>query len=301
MATILISGGTGLIGLPLAGMLKQQGHRIHLLSRKSNPVAPYDAVFRWDVSAGFIEEAALEGVDIIVHLAGEGIADKRWTPERKLAIVNSRIESARLILEVLKKRNHTIDAFISGSATGWYGAYTDTLLHTEAEPAASDFLGETCRQWEWMADQFAPLAKRIVKIRTGVVLAREGGALPQLARPIRWFAGSPLGSGKQQIPWIHLDDVCRIFHQAITDAQWNGSINATASENCTNKAFTQQVAAVLNRPLLPFPVPSLAIKMLFGEMSAVVLEGSRISNQKLKSLGFAFQYSDLGLALRSLL
>lgn len=301
MATILITGGTGLIGLRLAEMLKKQGHRLHLLSRSIRPVSSYDAVFSWDVGQKEIDENALEGVEIIIHLAGAGIADQRWTDERKREILSSRVDSAKLILEALKRRNQKITTLVSGSAIGWYGAFTDSLIHNETEPAASDFMGETCRKWEHAADLFQGFAERIVKIRTGVVLAKTSGALPKMAQPVKWFVGSPLGSGKQQIPWIHLDDICSIFANAVSDNRYYGPINATATENCTNKDFTKVLAKVLNRPMIPIHVPSFVIKALFGEMSAVVLEGSKVSNHRIKQMGYSFQYPSLETAVRNIL
>lgn len=301
MATILITGGTGLIGLRLAELLKKQGHKLHLLSRSNKPVAPYDAVFSWDVKNGSIDENALYGVDVIVHLAGAGIADQRWTDERKQEILSSRVDSAKLILETLKRREQKISAFVSGSAIGWYGAHSDSLTHNETEPAATDFMGETCRKWEHAADLFQDVAERIVKIRTGVVLAKTSGALPKMAQPVKWFVGSPLGSGKQQIPWIHLDDICNIFANAVSDSRYYGPINATATENCTNREFTKVLAKVLNRPMIPIHVPSFVIKALFGEMAVVVLEGSKVSNHRIKQMGYTFQYPSLETAIRNIL
>jgi uncharacterized protein (TIGR01777 family) len=301
MATILITGGTGLIGLRLAEMLKKQDHRLHLLSRNDKPVKHYDAVFSWDVQSGRIDESAFDGVDIIVHLAGAGIADHRWTDDRKKEILSSRVDSAKLIHETLKRRNQKINVFVSGSAIGWYGAHSDSLTHNETEPAASDFMGETCRKWELSADLFKDVAERIVKIRTGVVLSKTSGALPKMAQPVKWFVGSPLGSGKQQIPWIHLDDICAIFSNAVSDSRYYGPINATATENCSNKEFTKALAKVLHRPMIPIHVPSFVIKALFGEMAVVVLEGSRVSNHRIKQMGYSFQYPSLETAIRNIL
>jgi uncharacterized protein (TIGR01777 family) len=301
MATILITGGTGLIGLRLAEILKSQGHRLHLLSRSNRSVKPYDAVFSWDVKNGTMNEIALDGVEVIVHLAGAGIADQRWTDERKAEILSSRVDSAKLLLDTLKHRNQSISVFVSGSAIGWYGAYSDSLIHNETEPAASDFMGETCRKWEYAADLFHDVAERIVKIRTGVVLDKNSGALPKMAQPVQWFVGSPLGTGKQQIPWIHLEDICAIFANAVSDSRYYGSINAIATENCTNKEFTKVLAKVLHRPILPIHVPSFVINALFGEMALVVLEGSRVSNHRIKQMGYNFKFSNLEEALKDIL
>jgi uncharacterized protein (TIGR01777 family) len=162
-------------------------------------------------------------------------------------------------------------------------------------------MGETCRKWEHVADLFQQVAERIVKVRTGVVLAKNAGALPKMAQPIKWYVGSPLGSGKQQIPWIHLDDICTIFSNAVSDSRYYGSINATATENCTNKEFTKVLAKVLHRPMIPIHVPSFVIKAIFGEMAVVVLEGSRVSNHRIKQMGYSFQYPSLETAIRNIL
>ena len=301
MKTILVSGGTGLIGSHILPLLKKAGFRTHLLSRSEKAVPVWDAVFTWDVNQGKIDERAFEGVTHILHLAGAGIVDSRWSDARKKEIIESRIQSAALILQVLQKRNQQIEAFISGSAVGWYGGKTDDLVHSENEPAATDFLGETCLKWEQSADAFASNANRVVKIRTGVVLAREGGAFPKMSMPFRYFAGAPLGSGKQQMPWIHIEDIARVFVEAALNETFQGAFNASATESCSNREFSHHLAQAMNRPLLPLAVPSFILKMLFGEMSAVVLEGSRVSNQKLKQTGFTFQFPDLDLALKQLL
>jgi uncharacterized protein len=301
MKTALITGGTGLIGMRLSAMLKARGYRIHLLSRSKKPVENYDEVFTWDINKGEFDLAALDGVTDIIHLAGAGIADSRWTEERKELIINSRVKSLGIIEEALRRRNQRISSLISGSAIGWYGARTDEMLHIEAEPAADDFMGETCRKWEFAADSFADISDRIVKIRTGVVLARDGGALASMKLPFKFFVGSPLGSGNQQIQWIHLDDICRVFAEALEKQNFSGAYNASATESCTNREFSKKLAKVMKRPLLPLTVPSFVLKTLFGEMSAVVLEGSRVSNKKLLKTGFQFQYVSLDTALENLL
>lgn len=301
MKTILITGGTGLIGKHLAPMLKEKGYHLHLLSRDSKPVFPFDAVFTWNYKTGTIDKAAFKGVTHIIHLAGAGIADKNWTHARKKEILESRVNTAALLLDCLKEQSIQLEAFIGGSAIGWYGAQTESLLHTEIEPAAADFMGETCRVWERAADLFENNAKRVVKIRTGVVLAKEGGALPKMMVPFKYHLGAALGSGKQQIPWIHLEDICKVFIEALENESYTGPINAVATEECTNKTFSRTLATVLGKSLFPLPVPSFVIKTIFGEMSAVVLEGSRVSNAKLKNLGFKFSFEELGGAIRDLL
>jgi len=300
MNTILITGGSGLIGRKLAGMLAKEGHKVRLLSRKKKLIEPYHEVFTWDINAGIIESGALHGVDTVIHLAGEGIADGRWTERRKEVILSSRVGGLNLIRREAESQNIRFELVLSGSATGWYGAITDDLIHLEDEPPADDFLGETCRQWEAAADALAPISDRVVKIRTGVVLSPKSGALPQLMLPFKFYTGVVLGSGKQQIPWIHEDDICGIFMHAFKNTQMQGSYNASATEDCSNRAFTENLGKVLNKPVLPFPAPSFAIRLAFGEMSAVVLEGCRVSNQKIKRAGYAFKFAELDKALINL-
>jgi uncharacterized protein (TIGR01777 family) len=300
MKTILITGGTGLLGTHLIPIIKETGFRIHVLSRSSNPILHCDAVFTWNIDQGEIDERAFEGVTHIVHLAGEGIADGRWTESRMKSIISSRVKSAELILSILKKRSQRIEVLVSGSAVGWYGAKTDNQLHTEDESPESDFMGETCRLWEEAADAYDDVASRIVKVRTGIVLAKESGAFPKLIQPFRMHLGAALGSGNQQMPWIHIDDIVQVFYHAITNEKYSGAINASATESCSNMEFSKTLAKILGRILLPIHVPTFFLKMLLGDMSVVVLEGSRVSNSKLKKQGFQFKFEKLDDALKNL-
>jgi hypothetical protein len=301
MKTILITGGSGLIGKYLGKLLKAKGYHLHVLSRGADEVPGFDKTFVWDVDAGTMDEKALEGVTHIVHLAGAGIADSVWTDARKKLIIDSRVKSLELIHRTLKTHNKKIEALVSGSAIGWYGAITDEKLHIETEANATDFMGKTCSAWENAASAFEDVATRIVKIRTGVVLAKEGGALPQMMKPFKFYVGSPLGSGKQQIPWIHISDIAAIFAVAIDNEAYSGPINATATEECSNEAFSKTLASVMHKPLIPFAVPSIFLKLALGDMSKVVLEGSRVSNQKLLSLNYKLEFDNLEAGLKDLL
>ncbi len=301
MKTVLLTGATGLIGSHILPILKENEFRIHLLSRSSKLVPYADAVFKWNPEEGEMDEQALDGVTHLIHLAGAGIADKHWTHARKKEIIQSRVQSAALIHQLLQKRKQQLEVLVSASAIGWYGAISDDRLHVESEPAAQDFLGETCRLWEHAADEFKDVAKRIVKLRTGVVLAKESGALPQLLKPFQFYAGSPLGTGKQQIQWIHITDIARIYSEACCNETWEGTYNASATEECSNRLFAKELAKASNKPLLPISVPSFVLKLLLGEMSAMVLEGSRVSNKKLIDTGFQFQFTELSKALKNLI
>lgn len=299
--TILVTGGTGLIGKALAKVLKTQGYKLILLSRGNELPPDYDAVYRWDATNRSFDYAALEGVTDVIHLAGAGIADKRWTDGRKNEIIQSRIAPLQAIREGLAVRNQKIDTLVSGSAVGWYGSGTDSLLHVENESAASDFMGQTCKLWEDAANAFSDCAHRIVKIRTGVVLDSGAGAFPSLLRAVKLGLGAPLGTGLQQIPWIHRDDIVAVFRTALENVSYAGPVNATATQNCSNSNFTKVLCRETHRPFWPISVPSFFLSVLFGEMADVVLQGSRISNEKLRGLGFNFMYTELSDAIRDLL
>ncbi len=301
MKTILITGGSGLIGRPLAKLLKNKGYRLILLSRGSSLPENYDAVFTWDAEKKSFDPQALDGVTGIIHLAGAGIADKRWTDKRKKEIVESRTEPLKALHEALRKRGQRIECLVSGSAVGWYGAQLNSVLCTEDLPSAEDFMGETCRLWENAAYSFGDCCSRIVSIRTGIVLDSYGGVLPPLLSAVRLGLGAPLGSGKQQMPWIHRNDMVAVFANAIENEGYIGSINATATEDCTNYEFTKVLSRIMKRPFWPIGVPAFFLKLILGEMSAIVLGGSRISNAKLRKLGFRFEFSNLHDALAALL
>jgi uncharacterized protein (TIGR01777 family) len=301
MKTVLITGASGAIAHALSKALKNSGFVVYGLSRSAQKPPFFDAVFRWDIDAGGIDWEPQKAPNVVIHLAGSGIADKPWTDVRKKEILHSRTLSLDLLKEFFEKRGYRIDVLVSGSAVGWYGMHTDERLHTESEPAATDFLGQTCLEWEAAADRWKNIADRIVKIRTGIVLDAHSGALPKLITPVKWYVAGYLGSGKQQMPWIHISDLCHIFLAAIEDHAWQGPINAVATENCSNKEFTAELCQVLKRPFVPFGVPPTVLKLMLGERAALVLEGSRISNKKLLQLGYKFYFSTLKEALSDLL
>jgi uncharacterized protein (TIGR01777 family) len=298
--TILITGGTGLLGMELARLLKQKGYRLHLLSRSGKCPAPYDELFIWDVYNGTIDERAIQSADAIIHLAGEGIADQRWTEKRKLEIIDSRVKSIGLLKNAARKLKVN-PIFISASAIGFYGGITTDKVFTEADAPATDFLGTSCRKWEEAADTLSEIAPRVVKIRIGIVLSDKGGALPKMAAPVKMGVGAALGSGKQHVPWIHIQDIARVFVHALENEHMKGVYNAVAETHCTNRELTKTIAKVLKRPFWPIPVPAFGLKLLFGEMSAAFLEGSPVSNEKLIRSGFYFNFPELEPALKNLL
>jgi len=295
--TILLTGGTGLIGSKLTRLLLDKGYDVRHLSRNKKP-SPGIKTFYWDVAKEEIDEQCVDGVDTVIHLAGEGVADKRWTDERKKAIVESRTKSIGLIYGLLKKNKHQVKSVISASAIGYYGHRSDELVDEDSLPG-SDFLANCCVAWEAAADEGSSLGLRVVKFRTGVVLD-VAGALPQMAAPIRWYIGSPLGSGKQWIPWIHNQDVIDMYLFAIENIQIEGVFNMVAPNPVTNKQLTKAIAQQLHRPIWLPNVPAFVLKLLLGEMSIIVLGGTKVSAEKIKDAGFTFKYTDVGGALKDI-
>jgi uncharacterized protein (TIGR01777 family) len=297
---ILITGGTGLLGSRLTEMLLQEGYQVSYLSRSQEMISGVD-VFQWNVEEGYINEKAIAQADYIIHLAGAGVADKRWTKSRKQEILESRTKSAQLLYETLKQTRHTVKAFISASAIGYYGYDTGQKLITEQSAAGDDFLANVVQAWEASVQQISQLGVRVVNFRIGIVLSEKGGALAKIIQTIKVGAGAPLGSGKQYFSWIHIDDVCRMFIQAIKNEGMQGIYNAVAPHPVTNEELTKAAAHVLDKPLVLPNVPAFALKLALGEMAAAVLGGSKVSNQKITATGFMFQFAELTQALEDLL
>jgi uncharacterized protein len=299
MATILVTGGTGLIGSQLCPRLKEKGYEIILLSRrKGSDLYP---TFSWNPEKNEIEDGAVESADYIIHLAGTNIGEKRWTLRQKRNIIDSRVKSANLILDKVREKRYPVKAFISSSAVGYYGSEPSESEFSEKDPPGNDFLSEVCIQWEEAADQFQQIGIRTVKIRTGVVLTETGGVLSEMKGSVKSGIGSPLGSGRQYLPWIHIDDLCAIFEKAIEDDQMQGAYNAVAPDDKTNSEFVQLLAKVLKKPYWFPKVPSLILKLILGERASIVLKGNKVSGRKIINEGFNFKYSDLEAALRNLL
>jgi uncharacterized protein (TIGR01777 family) len=297
---ILITGASGLVGSHLTEFLAEKGYTVAHLGRKKVRGASVSQ-FAWDPVNGTIDEGAVAWADAIVHLAGANVAEGRWTEKRKKQIIDSRVKGAQLLAKTVRKENAKAKVFVSAAAVGWYGMITSEKIFTETDLPAGDFFGDVCLKWENAADLLDEAGLRTVKLRIGVVLAKDGGALQKLAAPVKWFAGSPLGSGKQWMPWIHIDDLCALFLKAIEDEQMRGAYNAAASQHVTNKEFIKTIGKVLRRPVFLPPVPKFALKLVLGEMSGIVTEGSRVSNEKLLKTGFVFKYKTLTGALEDLL
>ena len=299
MPRILITGGTGLIGQKITERLQAQGMSVAVLSRRPDFVRKIPA-YHWDVDAQTIDESCLEDTVAIIHLAGAGVADKRWTDDRKAEILHSRTRSTALLHKLLSDYPNEVKTLVSASAIGYYGNNGDEIKSEESSPG-NDFLAEVTVAWENAANALENLDIRLVKIRIGVVLTMHGGALAKLAVPIQWWAGAPLGSGKQYMSWIHIDDLCGIFIYALKNEALSGSYNGVSPNPVTNKEFTREVARILNKPLILPNVPSFVLKGMLGEMASMVLGGTRVSSQKIEDAGYTFRFPDISAALIDLL
>ncbi|MFP4367126.1 MAG: TIGR01777 family oxidoreductase [Bacteroidales bacterium] len=297
---ILITGGSGLIGQELSKKLLQKGYEVAVLSRNKKTDAGIKT-YQWDPLNNEIEKEAIETAGYIIHLAGANLSDKRWTGKRKQIIVDSRVKSADLLFDKVMESNNTIKAFISASAINYYGTVTSDKIFSENDTPGDDFLGETCRKWEKSANRFSDQGIRTVIIRTGVVLSGRGGALKKMETPVKLGIGSPIGSGRQYLPWIHLDDICNIYIKAIEDKNMHGAFNAVAPDIPTNGEFMKTLARAYKKPFWAPAVPAPLMKLLFGEMSSVLLEGSRVSTEKISESGFEFRFPELENALSDLI
>ncbi|MGZ3776132.1 MAG: TIGR01777 family oxidoreductase [Mucilaginibacter sp.] len=295
---VLITGGSGLLGRRLTDALLGKGYRVSHLGRKPGKDTRVKT-FLWDVIKGKIDEQCIDDADVIIHLAGAGIADKKWTEDRKKQIINSRVASLRLIYNLIQKRPNKVNSVISAAAIGYYGDRGDELL-TEESPPGKGFMPECCVAWEEAADEGKALGLRVVKLRTGVVLDKLGGALPQMAMPVKLYAGAALGNGRQWVPWIHWQDAVDIYLAAIENINLTDVYNMVAPAPVTNKQLMKAIAQQLDRPLWFFGVPRLVFKMLMGEMSIIVLGSTRVSAKKIQDEGFVFKYRELTGALEQI-
>lgn len=295
---VLITGGTGLVGTAITKTLQKAGHEVAFLSRSPSNNALKVPEFAWDIESGKLDHKALEGVDAIINLAGAPIF-KRWTPEYKSEILRSRVDGTRLLFEKVQEANTTLKAFINASAVGYY---PDSLTKefTEDDAPGDDFLSLVCQKWEQEALNFEQLNIRTVRMRIGIVLSREGGALPQMALPVKFGAGAPLGSGKQWVPWIHLADLAKMFKLALENEELSGAVNAAGPNNVTNKSLTNSIAKTLKRPMFLPKVPAFVLKLILGEMAQAVLASNKVSTQKVARAGFGYQFSTVEAALKDL-
>lgn len=310
MANVLITGGTGMVGKHLTEMLLEKGYEVSILSRnrkssivsrKSSIVSrPKPTVYTWDIVTSYIDVEAIQKADYIIHLAGAGVADKRWTAKRKKEIASSRIQSGALLVKALTEIPNKVQALICASAIGWYGPdkKNSTNGFVETDAAYPDFLGETCMQWEESVLPIKALGKRLVHLRIGIVLSNDGGALKEFKKPLQFKTAAILGNGKQMISWIHINDVCNQFIYAMEHNHIQGIYNAVAPNPVTNKSLTFLLAQkICGAYFLPFYVPSFILKIVLGELSIEVLKSTTVSSQKIESTGFVFSYPTIDEAL----
>jgi uncharacterized protein (TIGR01777 family) len=297
---VTLTGATGRIGTKLVRALRERGDEVTVLSR--DPDRARDALgveaVAWDPEAGAAPPEALAGRDGAIHLAGEDVA-QRWTGAVKQRILRSRELGTRNLVAGLRAAEPRPGVLVSASAVGWYGPHGDEVL-TEAAPAGDDFLAQVCVAWEREAAAAEELGVRVVRVRTGVVLDKEGGALAKMLPFFKLGGGGPVAGGRQYMSWVHVDDLAAVYVAALDGEDWSGPVNATAPEPVTNKAFSKALGRALHRPAVA-PVPGLAVKALYGEMAQIVVTGQRVVPERTRALGFRFAHPELDEALRSAL
>lgn len=293
---ILISGASGLVGTHLIPTLIAKGHKVFKLVRKT-PKSPDE--IEWDSEKGFseTEQAKLENFDAVIHLAGDNVASENWSDEKKRKIKESRTVGTRVLVDALRKTNNPPKIFVSASAIGFYGDRKDEVL-TEDSAKGTGFLSEVCDEWETESQKAKDFGARVILPRIGVVLAKDGGALEKMLTPFKFGVGGVVGSGRQWMSWIALDDLIKIFHFALDNNDLSGAVNGTAPNPATNEEFTKTLGKVLNRPTF-MPIPEFAIKLIFGEMGeTLLLQGARVLPKRLQEAGFKFDYENLETAMK---
>ena len=295
---LLVTGGTGFIGQALCRRLTEHGHDVVVVTRSPVEHTPQPRLryVAWETSEW---QHLLGESDGLVNLAGESLMARRWSRRQKLVIRESRVQSARRLVKTLSVLSRKPAVLVNASAIGFYGAHGDETL-TETDPAGQGFLPEVCEAWEAEARRAVPLGVRVVCLRIGVVLALGGGALSKMVGPFRWFLGGPLGSGRQWMSWIHRDDVIGLTEWVLANPNVSGSVNATAPQPVTMRAFARELGRTLRRPSWA-PVPSLPLRLLLGEMADVLLTGQRVIPAAAQRDGYTFAYPELGVALQACL
>ncbi|HEY2348903.1 MAG TPA: TIGR01777 family oxidoreductase, partial [Puia sp.] len=303
MDTVIITGGTGLIGTALSKFLLSRGYQVIILTRNPNTPknsSPGISYVNWNIDEQIVNEDAFKKANYIVHLAGAGVADKAWTEKRKLEIVESRTRSSALLIKALSSIPNNIVSVVSASAIGWY-QQNKNGPSVETDPPATDFLGSTCEAWEKSIKPVEALGKRLVILRTGIVLSNEGGAFPEFRKPIQYGIAGILGNGKQVISWIHIEDLCRLYLEAMVNPDWSGIFNAVSPSPVNNRNFTIELAKKMKGSFfIPIPVPNFILRLMMGDRSEEVLKNSNISANKLKQQGFQFIFPTIDTAFRDL-
>ncbi|MEX2380387.1 MAG: TIGR01777 family oxidoreductase [Vicingaceae bacterium] len=301
MKKVLISGGSGLVGTKLSAMLVKKGYEVAHLSRSSDSISPDIKTIVWDVEKMQLNAKDIAEYDHIIHLAGAGIVDEPWTEKRKKVILDSRTRSAELLKNAIAQNEKKPDSFVSASAVGYYGFVTTDHIFKESDEPGNDFLADTCLAWENAVDEIGQLDIPTSKIRIGLVMSDQGGALKEMAKPIKFGFGAALGSGKQYMPWIHIEDLCRIFIHAMEN-KLSGAFNAAApaDNQVNNSVFIKAVAKSLKKPLWLPNVPAFVMKIMLGSRALLVLEGSRVDSNRIQAKGFEFKHEKLNEALEAI-
>ncbi|WP_417429307.1 TIGR01777 family oxidoreductase [Halpernia sp.] len=295
---ILITGATGLVGKDLVKNLRARNHEVNILVRKKTGA---ENEFLWNQKKEEIDEKAFDGIDSIIHLAGASIG-KRWTEDYKKELYSSRIDTAHFLFKTCKILNLKLKSYITASGINYYGTYTSDEILTEKDTVKNiDFLSELSMAWENSADEFSSISDKSVWIRTAMVLSEKGGSFPMLRKLVNYNLGSAVGSGKQWMNWIHLEDLINIYTLAVENKSISGKYNAVADEIPTNKDFMKSLAKSENKLFLPLNVPDFVLNLALGEMSEIILKGTRASNEKIKNTGFSFKYSNINQAFEDLI
>lgn len=297
---VLITGGTGLIGSRLTELLIESGYEVSYLSRSKGNGRIKKYV--WDIYKKYIDQDAIKNADYIISLAGANVFEKKWSKEFKKEILDSRVQSTNLLYDQLRSTPNNVKAFISASAIGYYGFDTGSEWINEQDKPGDDFLSEVVKQWEASTSKIQELNIRTVMFRIGIVLSSNGGALEKLLTPIRFNTGAALGSGKQYVSWIHVDDLCFMMIKALEDETLSGVYNAVAPEPVTNEVLTKEIAHAIDKNIFLPNVPSIALKFLLGsERASILLGGNRVSSEKIEKAGYKFHFRELNTALQNLL
>lgn len=293
---ILIAGGTGFIGARMAEMFRSKGHNVRILTRTPRGAGQ----FGWDLVAGTIDDQAVAGADVVINLAGAGIADGRWTPARKKLLIDSRVQSAHLLRDAFQRLQHFPKAYLSISGIGYYGNSGENWVYETDTPADNGFMVQCCAAWELGVEEIGALGIRTVIFRAGIVLDKNGGALREMSRPLLFGIGGYFADGQAWYSWIHRDDLCRMFLWAAETPAIEGIFNAVAPHPARNVDFIKAVAKAMHKPALFIPAPAFALRLVFGEMADTILFSNRVSAEKVIAAGFHFQYPELGGALEQI-
>lgn len=307
MPTVIITGGTGLIGKRLTQMLTAKQYDVIIFSHSDAKKKTIEGavIKKWDINTGEFNKEAIAKADSVIHLAGANVAEKRWTKKRKQEIIESRIKSSALLIKALREVPNQVQAVVSASAIGWYGEDNIKSISEgfrESDPSSSDFLGITTRLWEESIRPVEELNKRLVVLRTGIVLSKDGGALSEFIKPLHLGVATVLGKGSQMVSWIHIDDVCRLYIHAMENNEMNGTYNAVAPAPVTNKELVKTLGDVIHgNKFITITVPSFALRLLLGELSVEVLKGATVSSEKTEESSFVFLYHNVRSALTELM